>query len=142
MDMRSQARMNAEGELTGGKPGIAWMLVNAGVTGAIAKETDDSVQLVIEALVSTATDASTAGLARIIAACTSGVFMVMREGRDVILPKYTPMDVVLTHALKLTYGQSFAGAQVPAHWISSTHPGSPSPSPTWQGASPASGGTR
>jgi hypothetical protein len=43
------------------------MLINIGVTAGIAKEVDDGAQLVIEAIVSTATDASTAGTARIVA---------------------------------------------------------------------------
>ncbi len=43
---------------------------------------------------SSATDASTAGTARIVAACASGLFLVTRRGRDVIVPKYTEMDVI------------------------------------------------
>jgi hypothetical protein len=70
------------------------MLINVGVTAGIAKEVDDGTQLVIEALVSTATDASTAGTARIAATCASGLFMLTRHGRDVVLPKFTEMSVM------------------------------------------------
>jgi hypothetical protein len=59
------------------------------------------MQLVIEALVSTATDVSTAGVARIVAVCTSGIFIIMRHGRDVQLPRFTKMDIVLDRELPL-----------------------------------------
>jgi hypothetical protein len=85
--------MNSEGKLTGGKPGKAWMLINLGTTAGIAKVADDTTQLIIEALVSTATDASTAGAAKIVAACASGVFMITRHGRDVVLPRFTRMEI-------------------------------------------------
>jgi hypothetical protein len=93
VDSRSQTRLDSEGGLKGGPPGKAWMLINLGVTAGIAKVTDDSLQLVIELIVSTATDASTAGVTRIVAACTSGIFMVTRHGRDVVLPRFTEMDI-------------------------------------------------
>ena len=93
LDQRSRSRMNAEGGLSGDKPGKAWMLINLGVTAGIAKVTDDTTQLIIEAIVSTATDASTAGVAKIVAACTSGIFMVTRHGRDVVLPRFTRMEI-------------------------------------------------
>ncbi len=67
MDRRAGARMDSEGELRGGRPGIAWMLFNSGVGAVIAKESDDSFQLIAEAIASAATDASTAGTARIVA---------------------------------------------------------------------------
>jgi hypothetical protein len=52
------------------------------------------LQLVIEALVSSATDVSAAGTGRIVAACISGVFMLTRHGRDIVLPKFTEMEIV------------------------------------------------
>jgi hypothetical protein len=93
VDSGSHTRLDSEGSLSGSRPGKAWMLINLGVTAGLAKETDDGIQLLIEALVSTATDASTAGVARIVAACTSGIFMVTRRGRDVVLPRFTEMDI-------------------------------------------------
>lgn len=93
LDQRSHTRIDREGEFKGERPGKAWMLINGGVTAGIAKEVDDGTQLVIEALVSTATDASTAGTARIAATCVSGLFMLTRHGRDVVLPKFTEMSV-------------------------------------------------
>jgi len=101
VDSRSHTRLDSEGGLSGGRPGKAWMLINLGVTAGIAKETDDGLQLVIEALVSTATDASTAGVARIVAACTSGIFMVTRHGRDVVLPRFTEMDITFNRPFSL-----------------------------------------
>lgn len=106
MDRRAGARMDSEGELRGGRPGIAWMLFNSGVGAVIAKESDDSFQLIAEAIASAATDASTAGTARMVAGCTSGIFMVTRHGRDVVLPKYTEMEVVLDRDLTLSDPQS------------------------------------
>ncbi len=94
LDQRSHTRIDREGQLRGDRPGKAWMLINVGVTAGIAKEVDDGTQLVIEALVSTATDASTAGTARIAATCASGLFMLTRHGRDVVLPKFTEMSVM------------------------------------------------
>ncbi|HUI43469.1 MAG TPA: hypothetical protein VL523_16010, partial [Terriglobia bacterium] len=79
----------------------AWMLINLGVLGGISKVGDDGLQLVIEAVVSTATDASTAGVARIFAASGSGVFMVTRHGRDVALPRFTEVNIMLNRPLRL-----------------------------------------
>ena len=101
LDERSHTRMDAEGRLRGERPGKAWMAINIGVTAGIAKEVDDGVQLIIEAIVSTATDASTAGTSRIIASCVSGLYMVTRHGRDVILPRFTEMDISLDRPVTL-----------------------------------------
>jgi hypothetical protein len=95
LDRRSHTRIDSEGQLHGERPGNVWMVINAGVTAGIAKEVDDGVQLVIEAIVSTATDASTAGTARIIASCVSGVYMATRKGRDVVLPRFTEVEISL-----------------------------------------------
>src|SRR5262245_6678167 len=102
LDSRSHTTIDPEGNLNGGKPGKAWMLINLGATMGIAKAIDDGTQLVIELIVSTATDASTAGVGRIVAACISGIFMITRHGRDVILPKYTEMRIVLDGSVTLT----------------------------------------
>jgi len=90
----SRTKMDSEGGMKGDRPGKAWMLIHIGVTGGIAKVADDGTQLLIEALVSTATDASTAGTAKIVSTCVSGMFMITRHGRDVILPRFTEMDVM------------------------------------------------
>jgi len=84
------------------RPGKAWMLLNVGVTAGIAKEADDATQLAVEALVSTATDASTAGVAKIVATGASVVFMLTRHGRDVILPKFTEMEIVMNRPVSLS----------------------------------------
>jgi len=94
INQRSHTVIDPEGRMRGDRPGKAWMLINLGVTAGIAKEVDDGTQLVIEAIVSTATDASTAGTARIVSACASTIFMLTRHGRDVVLPKYTQMKIV------------------------------------------------
>jgi hypothetical protein len=78
------------------------MAINIGVTAGVAKEADDTFQLIFEAIVSTATDASTAGTARIIASCASGIYMVTRHGRDVIVPRFTEMDISLDRPLSVT----------------------------------------
>ncbi len=101
LERRSHTKIDPEGKLTGERPGKVWMLINAGVTAGIAKEVDDGTQLLIEALVSSATDVSTAGVSRIVAACTSAVFMITRHGRDVILPKSTEMDIVFDRPVSL-----------------------------------------
>jgi len=101
LDERSHTRMDAEGRLRGERPGKVWMAINLGMTAGIGKEVDDGVQLVVEALVSTATDASTAGTARIISSCVSGLYMDTRRGRDVILPRFTEMDISLDRPLSL-----------------------------------------
>lgn len=77
------------------------MLINGGVAGGIAKEVDDGTQLAIEAILSGATDASTGGTAGIAGMIVSGVFMLSRHGRDVILPDFTSVDVTLTRPLTL-----------------------------------------
>jgi hypothetical protein len=78
------------------------MAINIGVTAGLAKEADDTLQLIIEAFVSTATDASTAGVGRIAATCVSGIYMVSRKGRDVVLPRFTEMDIALDRQLSVT----------------------------------------
>ncbi|MGA8214012.1 MAG: hypothetical protein WB799_10485, partial [Candidatus Sulfotelmatobacter sp.] len=102
LDRRSHTKIDAEGQLRGERPGKAWMAINIGVTAGLAKEVDDTTQLIIEAIVSTATDASTAGVARIVATCVSGVFMVSRHGRDVVLPRFTEMNIALDRPLSVT----------------------------------------
>jgi hypothetical protein len=102
LDRRSHTKIDPEGQLRGEHPGKAWMAINIGVTAGLAKEADDTLQLIIEALVSTATDASTAGAGRIVASCVSGIYMVSRKGRDVVLPRFTEMDVALDRPLSVT----------------------------------------
>jgi hypothetical protein len=103
LDQRSHTKIDPEGKLHGDRPGKAWMAINIGVTGGIAKEADDTIQLIIEAVVSTATDASTAGVGRIVATCASGLFMLTRHGRDVVLPKYTEVNIVFDRPLLLDH---------------------------------------
>jgi voltage-gated potassium channel Kch len=74
------------------------------VTGGISKVSDDTTQLIIEAISSTATDASTAGVARFAAMGATAIFFLTRHGRDVILPPYTEMDVSLSRAVSLGSG--------------------------------------
>ena len=102
LDRRSHTRMDAEGQLHGEHPGKAWMAINIGVTSGLAKEVDDTTQLIIEAIISTATDASTAGTARIVSSCISGLFMITRHGRDVVLPRFTEMNIAFDRPVSVT----------------------------------------
>jgi hypothetical protein len=102
LDQSSHTKIDPEGKLGGDRPGKMWMLINLAVTAGIAKETDDATQLIIEVLVSAATDASTAGVARIAGTCASGLFILTRHGRDVVLPKFTEMTIMLDRPLSLT----------------------------------------
>lgn len=102
----SPLKMDREGRLHGSRPGALWMLINGGVAGGIAKEVDDGTQLIVEAIISTATDASTAGTARIAGSIVSGVFMLTRKGHDVVLPNHTEMTITLNRPVTLS-------AQVP-----------------------------
>ena len=111
LDRRSHTRIDAEGQLRGERPGKAWMAINIGVTAGLSKEVDDATQLIVEAIVSTATDASTAGTARIVSGCISGIYMVTRRGRDVVLPRFTEMDISLDRPLTLI-GSAEAAASV------------------------------
>src|ERR1022692_181539 len=101
LDRRSHTKIDAEGQLRGERPGKVWMAINVGVTAGLAKEVDDGTQLIVEALVSAATDASTAGTARIVSSCISGIYMVSRRGRDVVLPRFTEMDISLDRPLSV-----------------------------------------
>ncbi len=101
LDQRSHTRIDAEGRLHGEHPGKAWMAINLAVSAGVAKEVDDGVQLILEAIVSTATDASTAGTSRIVASCVSGLYMVTRHGRDVMIPRFTEMDISLDRPVSL-----------------------------------------
>ena len=102
VDQRSHMKVDPEGEIHGDRPGKVWMLLNTGVTAGVAKEVDDGLQLVIEAIVSTATDASTAGTARIAGICASSLFMLTRHGRDVVLPKFTEMSITFDRPVSLS----------------------------------------
>jgi hypothetical protein len=110
LDERSHTKIDPEGKLHGDRPGKAWMLINIGVTAGIAKEADDTLQLIIESIVSTATDASTAGVGRIAAACASGLFILTRHGRDVVLPRFTEMNVVFDRPVSLAGAQPVSPA--------------------------------
>jgi len=101
ISQRSHTVIDPEGQMHGDRPGTAWMLLNVGVTAGIAKEVDDGTQLIIEALVSTATNASTAGTARIVSTCASGIFLLTRHGRDVVLPKYTQMKIMFDRPVQV-----------------------------------------
>ncbi len=101
LDQRSHTKIDPEGKLRGDRPGKLWMVANIGATAGIAKAADDGTQLVIEAIVSTATDASTAGTARIVATCGSVLFLLTRHGRDVVLPKFTEVDIVFDRPVTL-----------------------------------------
>lgn len=111
LDQRSHTKIDAEGKLHGDRPGKAWMAINLGVTAGIAKESDDAIQLIIEAIVSTATDVSTAGVGKLVATGASGLFMLTRRGRDVVLPKFTEMNIVLDRPLSLGSSQPASSGQ-------------------------------
>jgi len=115
LDRRSHTKIDAEGQLRGERPGKAWMAINLGVTAGLAKEVDDTTQLIIEAIVSSATDASTAGTARIVSSCISGIFMVSRHGRDVVLPRFTEMDIALDRPLSVTRSVASGASTAAAH---------------------------
>jgi hypothetical protein len=102
LDRGSHTRIDEEGQLRGERPGKAWMAINFAMSAGLSKEADDATQLIIEALISGATDASTAGTARIVSSCVSGIFMVTRHGRDVVLPRFTEMEISLDRPLSLS----------------------------------------
>ena len=102
LNRSSHIKMDAEGKLHGDRPGVRWMLINGGVTAGIAKEVDDGTQLILEAILSGATDASTAGTARIAGTVVSGIFMLTRHGRDVVIPAYSEMSLTLSRPLTLS----------------------------------------
>lgn len=89
----TRMKVDSEGGLSGGSPGKKRLLVGAGVAFGLSKVTDDSFQLIAETLVSTATDASTAGTARLIGMAVGGFFFIRRHGRDVVLPSHTMLNV-------------------------------------------------
>jgi hypothetical protein len=95
VDAGSPIKIDREGVLHGARPGAMWMLINSGVTAGIAKEVDDGTQLIMEAIVSTATDASTAGTARIAGTIVSAAYMLTRKGHDVVLSNHTEMVITL-----------------------------------------------
>ena len=115
LDRRSHTKIDSEGQLRGERPGKAWMAINIGVSAGLAKEVDDTTQLIIEAIVSSATDASTAGTARIVSSCISGIFMVSRHGRDVVLPRFTEMDISLDRPLSVNRSVESAASTVVVH---------------------------
>jgi hypothetical protein len=115
LDRRSHTKIDPEGQLRGERPGKAWMAINIGVTAGLAKEADDTTQLIIEAIVSSATDASTAGVARIVSSCVSGIFIVSRHGRDVVLPRFTEMDIALDRPLSVTKSVESAASALVVH---------------------------
>ena len=99
-------QLDQEGSLRGDRPGLAWTALNLAATEGIAKVTDDGLQLVIEMIVSSATDVSTAGTARIVAACASTAFLLTRHGRDVVLPRYTEMEIVFDRPIRVVEGKN------------------------------------
>ena len=112
LDQRSHTRIDSEGQLHGQGPGKAWMAINLGTSIGLSKVADDGIQLVIEAIVSTATDVSTAGTGRIVAGCVSGLYLVTRHGRDVVLPRFTEMDIALDRPVSLNPVPQVASSSV------------------------------
>jgi hypothetical protein len=102
LDQKSHTRIDAEGKLQGEHPGKAWMAINIGFSAGLGKVSDDTLQLMVEAIVSTATDVSTAGAGRIASGIVAGVVMVTRQGRDVVIPRFTEMDIALDRPLSIT----------------------------------------
>jgi hypothetical protein len=98
----SPTKLDREGRLRGSRPGAIWLVVNGGASAGLAKVTDDTLQLIIESVVDTATDASTAGTGRIAAMVVSGVFLLTRKGQDVVLPGHTDMTITLNRPLTLS----------------------------------------
>jgi hypothetical protein len=107
--------MDPEGGLKAGSRSKVRMLMELGVAGGFSKVADDSFQLVVEAIISTATDASTAGTAKIAAAAVSGLYMVTRHGRDVRLPPYTRMDIAFERATTLPAPAITGPSAISAH---------------------------
>ena len=101
VDRGTHMTMDSEGRIHAQNPGKARFLLDFGVTGGISKVSDDTTQMIIEAISSTATDASTAGVAKIAAIGATTIFLLTRHGRDVILPPYTEMDVSLNRAVSV-----------------------------------------
>ena len=101
VDRGTHMTMDSEGRIHAQHPGKARFLLDFGVTGGISKVSDDTTQLIFEAISSTATDASTAGVARFAAMGATAIFLLTRHGRDVILPPYTEMDVSLSRGISL-----------------------------------------
>jgi hypothetical protein len=101
VDRGTHMTMDSEGRIHAQNPGKARFLLDFGVTGGISKVSDDTTQLIIEAISSTATDASTAGVARFAAMGATAIFLLTRHGRDVILPPYTEMDISISRAVSL-----------------------------------------
>lgn len=95
-DRNSRLKLGPEGTIQARPPSKATLFFTLGVTGGISKAADDGFQLLLESLISGATDASTAGVARYVAAAASAVFLTTRHGQDVVLPKYTEFDVTFT----------------------------------------------
>jgi hypothetical protein len=102
VDKGTHMTMDSEGGIHAQSPGKARFLLDFGITGGLSKVSDDTTQLIIEMISSTATDASTAGVAKIAAVGATTIFMLTRHGRDVILPAYTEMDISLTRAVTLS----------------------------------------
>ena len=101
VDKGTHMKMDSEGAIHAQSPGTARFLLDFAVTGGISKVSDDTAQLIIEAISSTATDASTAGLAKIAALGATAIYLLTRHGRDVILPPFTEMEVSLNRAVSV-----------------------------------------
>lgn len=102
VDRGLRLKIDSEGTVRSYGPSKATLFFNLGVTAGISKVTDDGLQLLLEALISTATDASTAGVARYAAAASSLTFLLTRRGQDVTLPKYTELVITFTRPVVLT----------------------------------------
>ena len=79
INRRSQMKVDSEGNLSGGKPGKKQLVDDLGMSFAVSKVADDGCQLAAEALISTATDASTAGTARLVG-WFAGVVRLVQSG--------------------------------------------------------------
>lgn len=93
VDQHSHLKLSTEGGLASGNLGKKRLLVEMGISAGISKVADDTYQLIMEAIVSTAPDASMVGTTRLIGFGFSCTCWLTRRGRDVMLPRYTIFTV-------------------------------------------------
>lgn len=92
-DCRAKYVLDEEGGLRGLKPGVANALVDLSIAYAVGKVTDDIAETPIRAVGAAMSDAAVANAARYFGLGASAVFLVTRHGRDVILPRYSEIEI-------------------------------------------------
>jgi len=94
-DSHTHLALDDEGILRGQRPGVMNAIVDLGIAYTVGKVTDDIAETPIRAVGAAMSDAAVANAARYFGLGASVAFLITRHGRDVVIPQYSEMGIIL-----------------------------------------------